>query len=56
MNGASRMPYSREALERLAVALRIDSAAIWFNPVTSRVDIKETKREEDMDEWIEAEE
>lgn len=56
MDGVQRVPYSRKALENLAVALRVDSAAIWFNPTTNRVDLKETRRDEDPDELMEAEE
>jgi hypothetical protein len=56
MEGSQGVPYSRKALENLAVALRVDSAAIWFNPTTSRVDLKETRRDEDLDELMEAEE
>jgi hypothetical protein len=56
MEGAQRVPYSRKALENLAVALRVDSAAIWFNPTTSRVDLKSTHQDEDHAEWMEDEE
>lgn len=56
MEGAQRVPYSRQALENLAVALRVDSAAIWFNPTTNRVDLKQTQHRDDVDEWMEDEE
>jgi hypothetical protein len=56
MEGAQRVPYSRRALENLAMALRVDSAVIWFNPTTSRVDLINTHQDEDHDEWSEDEE
>jgi hypothetical protein len=56
MEGAQRVPYSRKALENLAMALRVDSAAIWFNPTTSRVDLIETHKDDELDEWMEDEE
>lgn len=56
MDGVQRVPYSRRALENLAVALRVNSAAIWFDPTTSRVDLKEINKEEDLSELMESEE
>jgi len=58
MLGTSRLPYSRESLENLAVALGVNSAAIWFNPATKRVDLKTHDGEEKLEmlETVEAEE
>lgn len=57
MSGAERLPYSRKALENLAIALGVNSAAIWYNPTTSRIDLKETsKPNEDQEESPEEQE
>lgn len=51
MDGASRLPHSKEALENLAVALGVNSAVIWFNPATKRIDLKQTnQREKELEE------
>lgn len=59
MSSTKRRPYSREALERLAVAFRVDSAVLWFNNIPQTVDKKlnaDPGDEEEMEEWLEAEE
>ena len=56
MDGAQGLPYSKLALENLAVALRCNSAAIWFNPTTSRVDLIETRRDNELEDVMESEE
>lgn len=58
MLGTSGLPYSRQSLENLAVALGVNSAAIWFNPATKRTDLKiyDGEEESEMEEIIEAEE
>jgi len=54
MLGAESVPYSRKALENLAQALGVDTAVIWYNPTTNRIDLKETARhDEDHEEWME---
>lgn len=44
MLGAESVPYSRKALENLAQALGVDTAVIWYNPTTNRIDLKETAK------------
>ncbi len=53
MLGAESVPYSRKALENLAQALGVDTAVIWYNPTTNRIDLKETAKHEDHEEWLE---
>ena len=40
MYDKSHLPYSKKGLEDLAVALGIDSAYLWVNPQSQRLDIK----------------
>ncbi len=40
-NHALHMPYSRKALEDLAVALRIDSAYLWVDPACGSFSVKD---------------
>lgn len=46
----NKMPYSRKALEDLAVALNVNSAAIWFSPDASRIEIRESLSSEEEEE------
>jgi hypothetical protein len=43
MHDDSYMPYSRKGLEDLAAALGVNSAYLWVNPSTNRLDIKQVK-------------
>lgn len=36
-----RLPYSPAGLERLAVALGVDSALIWVSPTKGRLEIRD---------------
>ena len=38
---ADNLPYSPVGLERLAVALGVDSAMIWLSPSKGRLEIRE---------------
>jgi hypothetical protein len=40
MHDRTHLPYSRRGLENLAAALGVDSAYLWVNPQTQRLDIK----------------
>lgn len=36
------VPYSREGLERLAAALRVDSAYLWVSPNTNELSFRDS--------------
>lgn len=38
---ADNLPYSPAGVEKLAIALGIDSAMIWVSPSTGRIEVKD---------------
>jgi len=43
MPSLDRLPYSRKALENLATALNVNSAALWFDPTCQRITSKQVE-------------